>query len=477
MSTYQRHQLGKQFFDDDGNLLAGGLMYHYEAGTTSDVSTFSDAAGATANSRTSNAIVLDASGRLTEAVYFGTAQDYKERLETSGATLVYEEDDIPAAETAAAATTSATAKFEWANKSASETLTASGFTGQALDVDTSGASRTMTLPSAVSVGNGVGGIIKKNSASNTLTIDTQSGQTIDGASSLALTSDQHAVYIISDGANYKVALEYLADGAVDIDRLSSALITGQTALTSVDRTADYLLIWDADASAYKKVAAKFFPARREPDDIANLLIIDKDLTAPPGSESEGDRYIVGSGATGGWASQDGKIASYFNGAYAFYTPSEGWLAYAQDENKLYVYDGSSWVSYAETFSVFGLTTPFGAKLEIKYTEEEVTLSGATTDATFAFPNQSLACGVSIRVTELITASGGGASFSVGDSGSASRYGSGFAFTAGTTGQGTTSFTGKYGSDDQVRFTVDTGAFTGGKVRIAAWYMVLTPPTA
>ena len=37
-------------------------------------------------------------------------------------------------------------------------------------------------------------------------------------------------------------------------------------------------------------------------------VIDADLSAPPGSPSEGDRYIVGPSATGDWSGHDGEIA-------------------------------------------------------------------------------------------------------------------------------------------------------------------------
>ena len=35
--------------------------------------------------------------------------------------------------------------------------------------------------------------------------------------------------------------------------------------------------------------------------LGNLTIIDRDLTAPPGGESDGDTYIVGGSATGDWS--------------------------------------------------------------------------------------------------------------------------------------------------------------------------------
>jgi len=71
-------------------------------------------------------------------------------------------------------------------------------------------------------------------------------------------------------------------------------------------------------------------------------VLDKDLAAPPGSPAEGARYIVAAGPTGTWAGQAGKIAAFQDGAWAFYTPLEGWLTWVADENSVYAYDGAAW---------------------------------------------------------------------------------------------------------------------------------------
>lgn len=69
---------------------------------------------------------------------------------------------------------------------------------------------------------------------------------------------------------------------------------------------------------------------------------DKDLSTPPGAPAEGDRYIVAAGGTGAWAGQDGKIAYYFNAAWLFDTPVEGWRLWIEDENKFYFHNGTVW---------------------------------------------------------------------------------------------------------------------------------------
>jgi len=84
---------------------------------------------------------------------------------------------------------------------------------------------------------------------------------------------------------------------------------------------------------------------------ASLFIVkDKDLTAPPGSPADGDAYIVASSPTGAWSGWAKRIAFYENTAWQSITPIEGSFAYLQDENKLYLYGGSSWAEFTASAS-------------------------------------------------------------------------------------------------------------------------------
>jgi hypothetical protein len=77
---------------------------------------------------------------------------------------------------------------------------------------------------------------------------------------------------------------------------------------------------------------------------------DKDLTAPPGGESDGQMWIVGSSATGAWATHDKALAYFRSSSWAFFPASgspgaahEGLTVWVRDENKHYTFDGSNWV--------------------------------------------------------------------------------------------------------------------------------------
>ena len=66
--------------------------------------------------------------------------------------------------------------------------------------------------------------------------------------------------------------------------------------------------------------------------LSQLIVIDRDLTAPPGSPADGDCYIPASGATGLWAAHENDIAIYVGSAWVFRQPRNGWRAYVEDED-------------------------------------------------------------------------------------------------------------------------------------------------
>ena len=95
-------------------------------------------------------------------------------------------------------------------------------------------------------------------------------------------------------------------------------------------------------------------ALRALDALVQISIKDRDLAAPPASPVEGRRYIVAAGATGAWSGRALDIAAYQDGAWIFYDPSPGWLAYIEDEAILTVFTGSSWVQCGTSLSLLGI---------------------------------------------------------------------------------------------------------------------------
>lgn len=80
------------------------------------------------------------------------------------------------------------------------------------------------------------------------------------------------------------------------------------------------------------------------DAAVQLSVLDDDLATPPGSPTDGARYLVAGSPTGAWSGQAGKIAAWQDGAWSFLTPREGWLLWIADEDVLVVYNGSAWVA-------------------------------------------------------------------------------------------------------------------------------------
>ena len=85
------------------------------------------------------------------------------------------------------------------------------------------------------------------------------------------------------------------------------------------------------------------------DTLLQLSVIDKDLTAPPGSPAEGDTYIVagaGGTATGAWVGWEKRVARFIDGEWLSYLPGagggEGWLAWVMDEDAMYRFDATNW---------------------------------------------------------------------------------------------------------------------------------------
>lgn len=74
----------------------------------------------------------------------------------------------------------------------------------------------------------------------------------------------------------------------------------------------------------------------------HLSVKDRDLTAPPGSPTAGDTYIIGASATGAWATKEKQVAAWDGSAWVFYIPRTGWVAFIEDEVKLSAYYSSTW---------------------------------------------------------------------------------------------------------------------------------------
>ena len=85
---------GAQFFDNAGNVLTGGKVYSYLAGTTTPSATYTDATG---NNFHQNPIILDAAGRVPSGgeIWLSLGVGYKFVLEDANNVLIATYDNIP----------------------------------------------------------------------------------------------------------------------------------------------------------------------------------------------------------------------------------------------------------------------------------------------------------------------------------------------------------------------------------------------
>lgn len=79
------------------------------------------------------------------------------------------------------------------------------------------------------------------------------------------------------------------------------------------------------------------------DALTQLSVAARHVTTPPATPAEGDRVLVGAGATGGFADKDDQIATFLAGGWSFLAPQAGWRTYVEAESLLLLYDGAAWV--------------------------------------------------------------------------------------------------------------------------------------
>jgi len=83
--------VGQQFFDNNGVPLSGGLIYTYQAGSSTPLVTYTDNGGTTANA---NPIVLDSSGRVPNEIWLLQGYSYKFIVQSSTGTSLITLDNL-----------------------------------------------------------------------------------------------------------------------------------------------------------------------------------------------------------------------------------------------------------------------------------------------------------------------------------------------------------------------------------------------
>lgn len=214
---------GTTMFNGDA-IAAGYKLFQYVAGSTTKADTYTDA---TKNTTNSNPMTLNADGRLDQDVYIDQSMKFVLAASSAGdppTSSVWTVDNALSLEQLWT-TVSKTSNYQTVEADRDKLIRADATSG----------TLTVTLLAAATAGDGFMLAVKKvDSSGNAVIIDGNSSETIDGATTLSLTSQYEVAVLISNGTSWSVinsaavqSTTFAADDATE-DALTNVITVQHT---------------------------------------------------------------------------------------------------------------------------------------------------------------------------------------------------------------------------------------------------------
>lgn len=329
--------------NSDGTPVSEGTVEFYLAGTSTPLTVYSDYGLTTSLGTTvslNSAGYPVSGGGSVVSVYTGTSAYKIIVKDADGATIAdLSRDNIKGAVEIPVTDELALPETPVVTKTSAYSIVDAD-QGKVINANCTGGSFVLTLPSAVTVGDGWRAAGRHVGTANVATIRTTSSQTIDIAgkqvTSFSLKGRGQSIWLVSDGAN-----------------------------------------WHVDGST---------PAFMQ-DGLPYFKVTDR-LTAPPTSPTGGARYIANGTPTGAWStlsfSENQIIEADGNGSWFAYTPDDGYLAYVEDEALYSYWNGSAWTDMTN------VTAPTTSALKVAiWSDEKSTNTSGGTSADDAWTTHTL----------------------------------------------------------------------------------------
>jgi len=291
---------------DTGATISGAIIRFYDAGTTTPRTVYADQDLLTAlgTSVTTDSLGYPTSNGTTKSLVYADTASYKVTIEDSDAVVLATHDHVKGAlDTAGFGGSGAvTASFPVVTKSLDYTVLAAD-QNKLFAVNCSSADVTLTLPSAVTVGDGWAIQVQHAGSANQAIVATGFSQTISEGSksygtSFSLGLNGEEAWVISDGGNWRVT---------------------------------------SHTTPFPKVMP--------------IPVIDR-VTAAPGTPVQGGYYLVSSAYS---TFSTGDIIQYAGASYVAFTPYTdcGWTVWVADEDLYYHFRGTAWLAESASDTMRG----------------------------------------------------------------------------------------------------------------------------